>query len=232
VTLTPAEHPSLYTRFGLRLLYWRRLGDNPKDWKGPREKGWNDPNRVYPLDLYDPTTMNVGVFTGHEIAPGRFLHDVDLDWWAPGVRVLVKNLLPSTDFGFRRQGKGLSHAFYTAPTRLDIVTYYDLTDDTDGNGQTLVELRGGDSTHQTMIAPSLHSPGVYVELVRADAIGHLEDLRILECKVLDYGIGCLLLKRLPGGLHHEGRLALAGFLLRHGFEPERASRLLEAICDA
>src|SRR5439155_14745385 len=49
---------------------------------------------------------------------------------------------------------------------------------------------------------------------------------------LDKAIGCLILKRVPGGLHHDGRLPLAGFLLRHGFAAERVTKLLEAICEA
>jgi hypothetical protein len=230
VTLTPQEVAKSFEARGFRLLYWKRHGDDPKEWKGPRDKGWNDPERRYPLDLYDPATMNVGIFTGHEIAPGKFLVGVDFDW-APGV-VLAKKLLPKTGFGFRRQGKRLSWAFFTVPERFDIDTYCDLTDDgSDGDGQTFVELRGGDSSRMTMAPPSLHSPGVYVEVAEDGDIAH-EDLQTIKSAVIDYAIGCLLLKRVPGGLHHEGRLALAGFLLRHGFASERVVDLLEAVCEA
>lgn len=221
----------LYQGFGFRLLHWERKGNDPKDWKGPRDKGWNAKDRQYPLEQFDPARMNLGVFTGHEVSEGRFLSDVDLDW-APGV-VLAKKLLPATGFGFRRKGKPLSHAFYTTPSRLDIFTFNDLTDDgTDGAGQTFVELRGGDSSRMTMIAPSLHSlPDVFVELVQHESLAHIET-KVLEHGVLDYAIGCLLLRRLPGGLHHEGRMALAGFLLKHGFAAPRVINLMEAVCEA
>lgn len=228
--MSTEELLKLYTSFGFRLLYWERKGSDPKDWKGPRDKGWNAKDRQYPLDQFDPSRMNLGVFTGHEVAEGRFLADVDLDW-APGV-VLAKKLLPVTGFGFRRKGKPLSHAFYTTSSRFDIITYNDLTDDgTDGLGQTFVELRGGDSARETMIAPSLHSPEVFVELVQAESLAHL-DTKALELSVLDYAIGCLLLRRLPGGLHHDGRMAFAGFLLKHGFASGRVINLMEAVCEA
>src|SRR6266849_5446865 len=154
--MSPQELLSIYQTHGLRVLFWERKGTDPDDWKGPSgkdAKGWNDPDRVYPLEAYDPETMNVGTFTGHEIAPGKFLADFDPDW--PDGLVLVKKLLPLTDFGFGRKGKPLSHAFYTTPERLDYAKYCDLADEgEDGKGQTFVELRGGDSSHQTMIAPS------------------------------------------------------------------------------
>jgi len=228
--MSPEEILAVYARFGLRLLTWERKGTDPKDWKGPRDKGWNDPERVYPLDQYDPERMNIGTFTGHEIAPGKFLTDLDLDW-APGI-VLAKKLLPETGFGFRRKGKNLSHAMYTTPERLDIETYCDLTDDgTEGNGQTFLEIRGGNSSRMTMIAPSKHSEGVYIELAESKFIAHIE-VSVLKAAALDYAIGCLLLRRLPGGFHHDGRIAFSGFLLKHGFAAPRVINLMEAICEA
>ena len=217
------------------MCYWRRVGHDPKEWKGPHVNGWNDPDRSYPLDGYNPETMNLGTFDGHEIAPGRFLDDVDFDW-AEGT-VLAGKILPLTGFGFGRKEKSLSHAFYTTPERLKFVEYYDLPDaiGSDGKGQKFVELfsgdANGDSKHQTMIAPSLHSPGIYVELAEGNDIAHVE-VAVLECAVLDYAIGCLLLKRVPGGLHHDGRIALAGFLLTHGVSEVRVRTLMEAVCDA
>jgi putative DNA primase/helicase len=229
--LSPEDILAIYQRFGFPLLYWERVGSDAKDWKGPRERGWNDPARLYPLELFNPARHNLGVFTGSEIAPGRFLADFDIDW-AGGI-ALAKRLLPPTSFGLGRAGKKLSHVLYTATEPFGISTFYDITDDgSDGNGVMLVELRMGDRSHQTMLAPSLHTPpDTFVELVQWESIGHYE-LSRLRNSALDKAIGCLLLKRVPGGLHHDGRLALAGFLLRHGFAPERVTNLLEALCEA
>jgi putative DNA primase/helicase len=224
---------SIYKKYNLRLLIWERRGNDPKEWKGPHgveAKGWNDPNHVYPIDQFDPERHNIGTFTGHELEPGKFLTDLDLDW-APGI-ILAKKLLPPTGFGFRRKGKSLSHAFYTTPERLDVLTFCDITDDgTEGNGQTFLEVRGGNSTHETMIAPSKHSEDVFIELVDWSFIAHVETVHLKAC-ALDYAIACLLLKRLPGGLHHDGRIPFSGFLMKHGFSAERTLNLMEAICEA
>jgi putative DNA primase/helicase len=227
--LSPQDILAIYQHWGFPLLYWERTGP-PDDWKGPRDKGWNDPSRLYPLDRFDPSRHNLGVFTGSEIAPGRHLADVDMDW-APGI-ALAKRLLPPTAFGLGRKEKKLSHALYTASEPFGIETFYDVTEDGDGNGKTLVELRMGNYSHQTMLAPSLHTPpDTCIELVQSKDIGHYE-LSRLRNSVVDKAIGCLVLKRVPGGLHHDGRLALAGFLLKHGFAPERVTNLLEALCEA
>jgi hypothetical protein len=228
--MSPQELLAVYTQRNLRLLYWQRNGCDPKEWKGPHHKGWNDPDRLYPLEQYDPQTMNLGTFTGHELASGKYLADFDPDW-ADGL-VLVKKLLPETHFCFRRKGKLLSHAFYTTPDRLGSEKYCDIPESGgDGDGITFAELRGGNWSHQTMIAPSLHSPVICVELAESGDIAHVAR-HILQRAVLDYAIGCLLLKHLPGGLHHDGRLALAGFLLTRELTGERVQRLMEAICDA
>jgi hypothetical protein len=136
-----------YLARGFRLVFWNRVGE-PRDWKGPHHTGWNDKDRVYdPASYHDG--MNVGTFTGHEIQPGRFLADVDFDW--AGGLPLAKRLLPTTGYGLGRASQPLTHAFYTTPERVASVKYYDLD-----NKTCLVEIRGGDSTHQTMLPPSLH----------------------------------------------------------------------------
>lgn len=225
--MTSQELLATYTSLGLRLIYWERNGSDPRDWKGPRDKGWNDPTRAYPLERFDAARMNLGLITGHEVTPGKFLTDVDFDW--PEGLDLARKLIPSTGFAFGRKGKKISHALFTTPERLGVIKYCDFADDGKGEGATFVELRGGDSSHQTMIAPSLHSTDVRIELVLNGAILHV-DAKALQRAVLDFAIACLLLKRVPGGLHHDGRKALAGFLLGAGFVQERVILILEEVC--
>lgn len=217
-----SELLALYAKHNFRLLFWERKGTDIRDWKGPRVPEWNRRDKEYDLSQYDQSRDNLGFFTGHEIAPGKKVVDVDLDW-APGVR-LAKAFFPETGFGFGRQGKPLSHLLYTIPDRLKVIVYADVDE-----GVTFVELRCGDSSHMTMVAPSLHSPGVYIELVEGSSIAHVS-VEVLTQALLDYGIACILLKHLPGGLHHDGRLALAGMLLRANFAPERVQRIGEEIC--
>ncbi len=226
--MTDAELLQRYQELGLRLIYWKRHGNDPKDWKGPRDVGWNDPARPYPIEKFDSSSMNIGTITGHEVAPDKFLADVDLDW-ADGIG--LAKLLPSTGFGFGRKGKKLSHAFFTIPERIDLVAYDDIGDDGTSDGTRFVELRCGNSTSQTMIAPSLHSPGTFIELVINGQILHVSVKQLREA-VLDFAIGCLLLKRIPGGLHHDGRKALAGFLLRASLTPDRVIAIIEEVCKA
>src|SRR5262245_55839303 len=115
LTLVPCrakrrEHAWLtrYVELGLPLVFWPRLPDRDNDWNGPRDTNW--PSRTYtPTDYRDG--MQVGVKLGTEIAPGRFLMDVDLDW-APGIRY-IERFLPATEFGFGRKSKPIGHAFYT-----------------------------------------------------------------------------------------------------------------------
>jgi predicted P-loop ATPase len=223
-----------YQDLGFRLVYWERKGSDPDEWKGPQgreAKGWNAPEKEYPLDQYDPTHMNLGLFTGHEVAPGRFLADVDFDW-SEGL-IFAPHLIPTTGFAFGRKGKKVSHALFTTPERLGVTSYYDISDDAkgDGNGDTFVELRGGNSTHQTMIAPSLRKPDTPIELVLNGELMHVPT-KTLQDAVIDYAIACLLLKRTGGGFHHDGRVALAGYLMRLGFSDERTQRLGEELCRA
>jgi predicted P-loop ATPase len=227
--LNPRDLLARYQALGFRLIYWARRGDDPKLWKGPHEKGWNDPAREYPLDAYDPDVHNLGLITGTEVSPGRFVADVDLDW-ADGLPLATK-FLPPTRFAFGRKGKKLSHAIFTTSERVEWIKYFDFADDNTGSGEgtCFVELRGGNFTHQTMIAPSLHSKGTRIELVLNGEPLHVESL-VLRNAVLDYAIACLLLKRVPGGLHHDGRVALTGFLLRASLTPERVTAIQEAVC--
>lgn len=226
--MTASELLARYQALGFRLVAWERNGD-PSEWKGPHAKGWNDPARTFDPAAFDPTKHNLGLFTGCELTPGKFVADLDFDW-APGLDVAPK-LIPSTGFAFGRKGKKLSHAIFTTPERVESIKFCDYADEEKGTGEgtTFIELRGGNFSQQTMIAPSLHSPGVSIELVLNGAILHVEVDRLRNA-ALDYAIACMLLKRVPGGLHHEGRVALAGFLLRAGFSPERTTLLIEEVC--
>src|SRR5262249_39646241 len=142
---------------------------------------------------------NVGTFLGHEISPGRFLADIDFDW--PEGLQLVRKLLPQTGFGFGRQSRAISHAFYVTPTPV-ISRSFDNID-----GKTLVELRGltskGQIGLQTMIPPSIHPSGEEVTIRSSDEIGLAEHL---ETDVTLYAIACILYLHLgTRGVLHDVR---------------------------
>jgi hypothetical protein len=176
-------------RLGLPLLYWRRVGDNPQEWKGPHEKGWNDPARVYDLRHYDPAIHNVGTFTGREVSADRFLVDVDLDKLNVS---FAATFFPPTELVLSRQGKELSHIFYTTSAAPEGKREYLAL-----NGASpYVELRG--TRHQTMVPPSLHTPpDIRVQFKAANAIGHVGQLSTLEDATLNYAIACLVADAFP-----------------------------------
>jgi hypothetical protein len=212
----------VYRRFNLPLLYWKRIGDDPQEWKGPHAKGWNDPARVYDFQHYRPELHNVGVFTGREIAANKHLTDVDFDKL---IEDFVVAFFPTTSFALTRPGKPLSHLLYTAPTPLKGRLQYKALSD----NKPYIELRG--TGYQTMLPPSLHTPpDVHVALLKADAIKHADALLTLEEASLDYAIASLVNECFAGGFHHDERLALTGYLLKRHFDDARVVKLLQTIC--
>ncbi len=206
--MTAADVVKGYLDQNYRVVFWPALGDI----KGPRDKGW--PDKIYTLADYKED-CRVGLVTGVEVAPGRWLHDVDIDW-AYG-SLIAQSMLPSTGFVFGRQGKRVSHCFYTASEALTSFRYEDV------DKTCLIELRGtklnGALGLQTMAPPSVWSKGQQREalaFVKHGAPAHLDaaDLKRRTCLA---AVGMILAKHLgTNGFGHEPRLAWAGFLLRAG----------------
>ena len=219
--MTPPEVLAHYDAHGLKYVFWERAGDL----KGPTEHGW--PQRhAKATDWHD--NLRVGLLTGVEISPGRFLHDVDIDW-APGAAI-ASRLLPATGLEFGRQSKRLSHRFYTADVALRSLRFED-TDKT-----CLLELRGvkadGTVGFQTMVPPSIWSKNGTSESLTYASLGlpaHLpQDIIITAVRYA--AVACLLAKHLGvNGFGHEPRLAWAGFMLRLGVSAEDAILIGEAI---
>lgn len=213
-----------------RVVLWPDTGTQ----KGPIEKDW--PKKAYSLNDYTPHTR-VGLLTGQEISPGKFLHDVDIDW-APGYKIAL-NFLPPTEFVYGRASKRISHSFYTLPEPLPRIVFQDPVDKT-----TLLEIRGtkdnGDLGWQTMVPPSVWSDqeGHREPLEFRSALGrpgmghpaHLSDTVTFKSKVTLGAIGMLLAKHFGhNGFGHDARLAWAGFLLRAGCTVDDLVTMGEAI---
>jgi hypothetical protein len=209
-----------------------RLLSFPTDRKGPNEKGWQ--HRVPHLFEVFHGSQNYGTMTGHEIAPGRFLVDVDLDW-QPGIPVAscLLALLP-TQARAGRPSKRLSHLFYTTAVPLPSKNFYDIDNQT-----MLVELRGttedGGPGKQTMIPPSVHPPtGETLAWLDGDAFEPADvDATTLKRTVTLGAVAMLLLKHLEDrGLVHGCRLPLAGFLLKAGLNEHETLAVGEALATA
>lgn len=209
-----------------RVVFWRDEGSQ----KGPIEKAWQ--LKTYELSEYREKIHRVGLVTGTEVEPGKFLHDVDIDW-AEGSRVAQK-ILPNTDFVFGRSSKYISHCFYTASEPLQSYKY----EDTDGSA--LLEIRGtkrdGSLGFQTMVPPSIweHKENPEqrerLEFRREGKPAHLTSDELLKFIRLA-AIAMILAKHFgQRGFGHDPRLAWAGFFLRLGFNVEDLTLMGEAIC--
>ncbi len=226
--LTPRELVAAYLANNFRIVVWPAEGDA----KGPTAKGWT--TRAYTLDDYhEPTATStgdrVGVMTGHEISPGHFLHDVDIDWAAGST--IAQVFLPTTRFVYGRHTKRISHCFYTLPEALPSFKYEDI------DGSTLIELRGakrdGDVGLQSMVPPSIWTKAGQSEplvFVTYGLPAHVESASALKQRVCLAAIAMLCAKHFgPNGFGHEPRLAWAGFFLRAGITVADLQLMGEAI---
>lgn len=225
--MTPQPSPTdivrSYFDWNFRVVMWPDKGEL----KGPTEEGW----KTKPYSIEDYTTATrVGIITGQEISPGRFLHDVDIDW-APGYKIALQ-FLPKTEFVYGRKSKPVSHCFYTLPESIYIAPYKDPLDRT-----TLLEVRAakenGELGHQSMAPPSIWQKGSDREALEFRAFGQptfFEEVQHFKQRCTLSAIGMLLAKRLGyNGFGHEARLCWAGYLLRAGIPEEDLVKMGEAI---
>jgi len=208
-----------YVERGFRLVFYPPRQKGPS---GEEGNGWTSRSDG-PADYVEG--QNVGIFTGHEIAPGRFLVDIDFDW-TEGLPIAPR-LLPPTEFGFGRKSRNVSHAFYTTSLPQVSKAYEDI------DGTMLVELRGtkadGTVALQTMAPPSVHPSGEVVELRKDGGIAHADQLLR---RVVLYGIACIVFRHLgKRGLLHSARLAVAGFLLGEGLTEAEVIEIQEAVAE-
>lgn len=216
---------------GYRVVFWDAEGEA----KGPNkkeDKGW--PTRDYKLDEWNEN-KRVGLMTGVEIEPGKFLHDIDIDW---GVGAgIALHMLPKTKFVFGRQSKPFSHCFYTLSEALPSYKFTDPVQARPGFNESLIELRGsktsGELGQQTMVPPSVWAKDGRQEPLIFRAFGkptHLDDPKMLKRSVTNAAIGMLLAKHLGNrGFGHEVRMAFAGFLLRAGLTEDEVLTMGMAI---
>lgn len=220
---TPQEIVTNYFAKHYRVVMWPDKGEL----KGPIEKGWTSA----PFTLLDFTTQKrVGLITGQEVSPGKFLHDVDIDW-ADGYNIALQ-FLPLTEFVYGRQSKHVSHCFYTLPEPCCIPPFKDPVDKT-----VLLEIRGtkenGELGLQSMVPPSNWEKNGKRELLEFRKYGdptHWDDLPHFLRRCCYAAIGMLLAKRLGhNGFGHDARMAWAGYLLRANVSEDDMVRMGEAI---
>src|SRR5829696_4006467 len=201
-----------YMRAGLAVI------PIPAGEKNPNRPGWqNERHALDDIPRLWNNGQNIGVLTGE---PSGWLVDVDLDCPA-ALKIAGRFLDPTRTSG--RGGAQDSHWWYRCEG-IRSITFEDQ------DGETILEIRS--SGRQTVIAPSLHPSGDRylwsdngVEVCPA-AAGDL----LRRCREL--ATAALVARVLPSGGRHRFGLALAGFLLRRGLEPETTEKIMHAAWDA
>jgi P4 family phage/plasmid primase-like protien len=201
-----------YMRAGLAVI------PVPAGSKNPNRQGWQT-ERWTLEDIPEQWTngQNIGVLTGE---PSGWRIDVDLDV-PEAVQLAGRFLAPTRTSG--RASAPDSHWWYVGEGMRSVV-FEDLA------GEAILEVRS--TGRQTVVAPSLHPSG---ERCRWSQSGldeaHVEPDDLLRaCRSLATAV--LVARVLPKGGRHRFGLALAGFLLRRGLDPETVEKILHAAWDA
>lgn len=165
---------------------------------------------------------NIGLLTGE---PSGGLVDVDLD--CDEAVALAGAFLPATPMRSGRDARPGSHAWFTAlGSQLKVSTYKDID-----NKTVLLELRA--DGHQTVVPPSVHPDG---DRYRWE--GTLDPSEIvaeeLQRAVRELAAATLLVRHWPKkhGSRHQIANALAGMLLRGGWDEVEVARFIEAAARA
>jgi hypothetical protein len=179
----------------------------PHKSKKPRGNAWQE-STFTADDLpahFNGRPQNVGVLTG---TPSGGLVDVDLDA-IEAVRAAA-SILPPTGSVFGRPGKPSSHWLYVADPIGKTVKFNDPVD-----GKMLVELRS--TGCQTVMPGSTHEEGEAIAWVR-DETPAATEYEYLHAHVAKVAAAAALARRWPAGAHHDASMALAGGLLRTGWD--------------
>jgi len=223
---TARESPVLVAALDYTARGWRVV-DMPSGSKAPVRKGWQD-LRLTKEDLPKLFAKgeNVGILPG---APSGNLIDVDLD--AAEAVAAAPAFLPSTALVSGRPGKPRSHSWYTCDPLPATEKFHDPTaragDDDRG---MLVEIRS--TGCQTVAPPSLHPDN---ERYRWEDFGEPApiDGRVLRNQVAQLAACALLARHWPAeGSRQDTALALAGSLLRGGWDVEDVEHFIEAVAQA
>jgi putative DNA primase/helicase len=186
--------------------------------KNPNRRGWQQERwTIADIPRCWSNGQNIGLLTGE---PSGWLVDVDLDC-PEAVKIAGRFLDPTLTGG--RESTPDAH-WWVRCKGIRSMTFEDL------GGETVLEIRA--NGRQTVVAPSLHpsgeryiwsQSGLEFASVGAEAL-------LRACREL--ATAALVARVLPSGGRHRFGMALAGFLLRRGLEPEDVARIMHAAWDA
>lgn len=229
----PRDAAALFLSLGCRAVFYRSRTKGPQ---GIDAKNWTE--RSDTLATYQDGD-NVGVFTGHEVAPGKHLADCDVDCQLTDERRRFLNCLFPEEWNHTlilgRESKPLSHLLLTVGEPLRSFKAEHPWQKVSGSDklETLLEFRcaeadGSVGGYQTLAAGK-HPNGEDIVIARYS--GRIVHDPRAKHYVLLGAIGLLLLDTLRT-LKHAERLALAGFLLKEGLAEEDVIHLTTSMVRA
>ncbi|WP_438020697.1 bifunctional DNA primase/polymerase [Sorangium sp. So ce315] len=194
--------------------------------KAPSGEAWqtrtlDEARASFDRDFPPGMTMNVGVLLG---MPSTGLVDVDLDC-DEAVPFADLLLPPTATFG--RTGRQGSHRLFLCEVKTaqfrDPLRVRDRAQDK----AMIVEIRSDGA--QTVFPGSTHVSGEPITFEGSE-LPQAIDAGVLRVRVGRIAAGVLLARYWPGGGRHEMQLALAGALLRSGWDPDLALEFLCLVC--
>jgi putative DNA primase/helicase len=206
---------------------WSPIPIPPRE-KGPRLKEWQKLQlSAEEVPRYFSKDSNVGVLLG---TPSGGLVDIDLD--SPEALGMATVLLPPTDAVFGRASTPQSHRLYRCGDEPGRTIKYQATT---GKARVFLELRS--TWAQTVFPGSVHPSGELVEWVKDGDPAPIRWAQI-QAACARLAAACLLARTWPtpgSGIRQETALALAGGLLRGGWDEGQAREfimlLTAAACD-
>ena len=192
--------------------------------KNPNRKGWQK-ERYTESDLPNLFTNgeNIGLLNGE---PSNGLVDVDLDW--AEARIIGERILPRTEMIGGRASAPRSHYYYICSPLVNTAQFSD-PDMPDGERAMIIELRSSGS--QSLVAPSIH-PGGEVYQWYGDLAPATVDGNMLREKVRKIAVCSLVARHWLKGQRHRAALAIAGTLLRSGWQKERVENFIRIVAIA
>ncbi len=184
--------------------------------KNPNREGWQN-ERYTAADvpaIFLPTS-NIGVLLG-KAGNGR----VDIDGDCLEAIKLMPEFLPRTDFIHGRPSRPRSHYWYTCNPVPEHRKF-------EFNGECLLELR---SVGQTVAPPSIHPSGEQLTWDHAEGTPASVASEALTSAVRELAAATLTVRGYPQeGSRHFFSLAVAGFLLRQGWDEAHVRRFVRAV---
>jgi hypothetical protein len=190
----------------------------PLGQKSPVLPGWQNLKLTEAvLPAHFSQACNIGVLLGE---PSGWLIDIDLDH--PLAARLAVVFLPATGAVFGRGSKPASHWLYTCPEARTAKWQH--------NGTMLLELRSTGT--QTVFPPSIHPSGEVIQWAAGGEPAQVSKEE-LERACSKLAAATLLALSWPKeGTRQETALALAGALLRAGWNEEETEEFIQAVAEA